>query len=78
MCSVPQRAVVPSGFEGRELALTEDTAHSYEPSGRDIMHALGQIANNILINEDLHTETTKVLLPVCANLDASIQILIER
>ena len=64
MGSVPQHPVVPSGLEGRELALAEDAAHSYEPSGRDIMHVLGKIAKNIVVNEDLRAEITEALLPV--------------
>ena len=32
--STPKLPIVLSDFEGRELALAEDAAHSYEPSGR--------------------------------------------
>ena len=68
--SVPEPPVVPAGLEGRELALAEDAAHSFEPSGRDIMHALGQIARNMFVKDDLRAEMTEALLPVYANIEA--------
>ena len=68
--SVTEPPAVPFGLEGRELALAEDAAHSYEPSGRDIMNALGQIARNMVVKDELRAEITEALLPVYANIDA--------
>ena len=50
--------------------MADDVAHSFEPSGRDIMHALGQIARNMLVKDDWRAEMTEALLPVYANIEA--------
>ena len=47
-----------AGLECRELALAEDVAHYLEPDSRDIMHALGQIAKNMHVKNDLRAEIT--------------------
>ena len=62
--------VIARVLEGRELTLAEDAAHSYEPSGRDIIDALGQIARNIAVKDDLRAEITEALFPVYASIDA--------
>ena len=56
-------------LEGRGLALAEEAAASYEPTGRDIMHALNQIAKSMVVKEDLRTEMTEALQPISQRLD---------
>ena len=38
--SMPRPPIVSSDLEGRELALAEEAALAYEPTGRDIMNVL--------------------------------------
>ena len=42
--AVPKHPSVPCGLDGRDLALAEEEAQAYEPTGRHIMNVLGQIA----------------------------------
>ena len=43
---LPKLPLVPCDLEGRELVLAEEAAFAYEPTGRDIMQVLSQIAKN--------------------------------
>ena len=42
--SMPKPPIVPTDLEGREFAVAEDAAQSYEPSGSEILNVLRQIA----------------------------------
>ena len=68
--AVPKPPSVPCGLDGRDLELAEEEAQAYEPTGRDIMNVLGQIAKNMVVKDDLRAEVTEALLPVYANLDS--------
>ena len=68
--SVPRAPVIPSGIDGRKQSLAEEVARDYEPSGRDIMNVLGQIAKNMVVKDDLRAEITEALVPVYAHLQA--------
>ena len=48
--------------------MAEEAARDYEPSGRDIMNVLGQIAKNMVVKDDLRAEITEALVPVYAHL----------
>ena len=52
------------------MALAEAAAPCYEPTGRDILNVLRQIANNIVVKDDLRAEVTEALHPVYAHLDS--------
>ena len=67
--ALPKAPTVSCGLEGRELSLAEEAAASYEPTGRDIMHALSQIAKTMVVKEDLHAEMTEALQPISQRLD---------
>ena len=67
--STPKPPIVPTDLEGRELALAENAAQSYEPSGHEILNVLGHIAKNILAKEDLRVEITEALHSITHRLD---------
>ena len=67
--SMPRPPIVSCALEGRELALAEEAALAYEPTGRDIMTVLGNIANNMVVKDDLRVEMTEALHPVYAHLE---------
>ena len=68
--SMPRPPVVSCALEGRELALAEEAALAYEPTGRDIMKVLGNIANNMVVKDDLRVEITEALHPVHAHMES--------
>ena len=68
--ALPKLPLVPCDLEGRELALAEEAALAYEPTGRDIMQVLGQIAKNMVVKDDLRAEITEALQPVYTNITA--------
>ena len=68
--SMPRPPIVSCDIDGRELALAEEAALTYEPTGRDIMHVLGNIANNMVVKDDLRVEITEALHPVHAHMDS--------
>ena len=69
--SIPKPPTVSCELQGRKSALAEEAALAYEPTGRDIMNVLGQIANNMVVKDDcLKAEVTEALHPVYAHLDS--------
>ena len=66
---MPKPPILQSDLEVRELALAEDAAHSYEPSGHEILNVLDQIAKNILVKDDLRVEITEALQTISHRLD---------
>ena len=68
--ALPKPPLVPCDLAGRELALAEEAALAYEPTGRDIMQVLEQIAKNMVVKDDLRAEITEALQHVYRNLNA--------
>ena len=66
--AIPKPPIVSCDFQGRELVLAEEAAIVYEPTGRDIMNVLRQIARIVVVKDDCRVAVKGVLHPVYAHL----------